>query len=130
MPANANNQQLTYRQIANLRVLVHSHAGTVVHAFAECVRGQRRLTAAQIQAGKVLLAKVLPDLSAVQVDHGGDGGVQINIVRLSEPRGAHDTPTPSLTQGVPTTIAPRRPGTAEAAVVQETGGKPQGIRPE
>lgn len=43
-------------------------AAQIINRFMDCVNGKVELSSAQVSAGKTLLNKVLPDLSAVSVD--------------------------------------------------------------
>ena len=104
--SHSRNQTLTTRQVQNLRAKAAEGASGVISRLRGCVAGDVRLTGTQIQAARILLSKCLPDLSSVDIQHSGDaGGVQINIVRLSqsapEPTSAvtltHPTGSPEIT---------------------------------
>lgn len=43
-------------------------AAQIINRFHQCIMGDIELSSAQVSAGKTLLGKVLPDLSAVQMD--------------------------------------------------------------
>lgn len=45
-------------------------AAQIINRFQACVMGEITLDAQQVSCGKALLAKILPDLSAI--DHSGD----------------------------------------------------------
>ena len=62
-------------------------ATQLIHRLEKCALGEVELSATQVRAIEVLLKKVVPDLSAVQVDGDGEGGpVQHALeVRFVEP---------------------------------------------
>lgn len=103
----ARNQKLTTRQVDYLRSLCASHASAAIRRLGDCVAGDVRLTGTQVAAARVLLAKCLPDLSQVSVEHSGDTGLQISIVRHSETPGADTTVTPLPRAGEGDATAPR-----------------------
>ena len=45
-------------------------AGNIINRLTKCVMGQVDLTPAQVQAARILLAKILPDLTSVE--HSGE----------------------------------------------------------
>lgn len=52
-------------------------AAQIINRFTKCLNGEIRLSPEQVSCGKTLLAKVLPDLSAVTLDGGLDNTVRV-----------------------------------------------------
>lgn len=52
-------------------------AAQIINRFTQCLMGEVTLDAQQVSCGKALLAKILPDLQAV--DHSGDVSVPFVI---------------------------------------------------
>ena len=57
----------------------------LVNALQDFVFGKREMTSTQVQAARILLAKTLPDLAAVQLDLAGDVKVEVLLVKRHEP---------------------------------------------
>jgi hypothetical protein len=57
----------------------------LVNALQDFVFGKREMTSTQVQAARILLAKTLPDLAAVQMDVAGDVKVEVLLVNRHEP---------------------------------------------
>ena len=53
------------RQDANTRAKIQ--AAQIINRFMKCLNGEVELTTQQVSCGKALLAKVLPDLSSVEM---------------------------------------------------------------
>lgn len=64
-------------------------AAHIIRRFMACVNGEIELTSAQVSAGKTLLNKVLPDLSAVSMDGRMQHSVDDSIAALMERIAAH-----------------------------------------
>lgn len=62
-------------------------AAQIINRFMGCVNGDIELSPAQVSAGKTLLNKVLPDLSAVSVDgemkHSADDTIKGLMERIA-----------------------------------------------
>ena len=59
----------------------------LANRLSQHVNGEVEMSATQIQAAKILLAKVIPDLKAVE--HSGEGGGALEVVVSVKP---HATP--------------------------------------
>ena len=57
----------------------------LVNALQDFVFGKREMTSAQIQAARILLAKTLPDLVAVNADESNEVKVEVLQVRWHKP---------------------------------------------
>ena len=62
-------------------------ASMLANRLSQHVKGEVEMSATQIQAAKILLAKVIPDLKAVE--HTGEGGGALEVVVSVKP---HATP--------------------------------------
>lgn len=60
-------------------------AAQIINRFMDCVNGKVELSPAQVSAGKTLLGKVLPDLSAVsgEVKHTADDSITSLLERIA-----------------------------------------------
>lgn len=79
MPARHNG-----RDRKSLIQMSDEHRGKIrsaalLNALAEHAFGQRKMEATQVQAARILLAKVLPDISAVQISGDRDNPVNARM---------------------------------------------------
>lgn len=51
----------------------------ILNALIEHVEGNREMSATQVTAGLGLLKKVMPDTSAVAIENGEDGPLQLTV---------------------------------------------------
>jgi hypothetical protein len=78
-------------------------ASAIMNRLTDCVEGKVVLSTAQVQAAKVVLSKILPDLKTI--DHIGDqsnviSGVTITIANQPTEKLIHDSSELTDSQGV------------------------------
>ena len=64
--------------------------GNILGYLQRCALGETDMSATQVKAAEILLRKVLPDLSAADVEAEASGGLVVRIVKPGDGQGESD----------------------------------------